>query len=168
MTTGGTLTVADPRQGDDRPVPCPVAARPRSVARVTLGPQDRFFGAEAMADFLTGPWRMTDAWDRMGVRLAGPTIAPEATLDMPSEPIVRGSVQVAGDGVPSILLADHQTTGGYPKIATVLDCDTDALAQLRPGDRLRFLPVSPQQAIDIARTSARADARHRAALAGRG
>ena len=83
---------------------------------------------------------------------------------MPSEPIARGSVQVAGDGVASILLADHQTTGGYPKIATVLDCDLDALVQLRPGDALRFLPVPPAQAVAIARATAESDRRHRAAL----
>jgi allophanate hydrolase len=64
---------------------------------------------------------------------------------------LRGAVQVSGDGVATVLLADHQTTGGYPKIATMLDHDTDAFAQLRPGDRLRFQTVTPDQALALAR-----------------
>lgn len=156
LVVGQTLTVARAEQRQDREgsIPCPVAARPRHEARVTLGPQDRFFSSETLERFLAGPWQMTGAWDRMGVRLSGPSIQPDTALDMPSEPILRGSVQVAGDGVPSILLADHQTTGGYPKIATVLDCDIDSLVQLRPRDPLRFVPVSAQKAVAIARTAA--------------
>jgi len=164
LAAGTVLTVTGPRVTPGRVLPCPVSARPRSVARVTLGPQDRFFGDAARADFLRGPWRMTEAWDRMGVRLAGPLIAPEGPLDMPSEAVVRGSVQVAGDGVASILLADHQTTGGYPKIATVLDCDLDALVQLRPRDRVLFQPVTAAEAIGLARAAALADRKYLAAL----
>jgi 5-oxoprolinase (ATP-hydrolysing) subunit C len=107
-----------------------------------------------ISTFMSDNWRITDVWDRMGVRLAGPSIAPEAALDMPSEPIVRGSVQVAGDGIATVLLADHQTTGGYPKIATVLDCDLDSFVQLRPRDLLAFRPVSPDEAISLSRTLA--------------
>lgn len=167
LATGQTLTIAGtgPVSDEVRPIPCPVQARPRHEARVTIGPQERFFSPDAIEAFLAGPWRMTDAWDRMGVRLAGPAIAPQAALDMPSEPILRGSVQVAGDGVASILLADHQTTGGYPKIATVLDCDLDALVQLRPRDRLGFRAVTPWQAVDLARKAAAQDRRYLDALA---
>ncbi len=165
LRVGQELTVTDaspvPWPGD---FPCPVAARPRQIARVTMGPQDRFFCPDTQARFLAGPWAMTDAWDRMGVRLAGPSIAPAGPLDMPSEPVARGSVQVAGDGVAAILLADHQTTGGYPKIATVLDCDLDALVQLRPRQPLRFVAVPPDEAVRAARASAAADRRHLQAL----
>jgi allophanate hydrolase subunit 2 len=59
---------------------------------------------------------------------------------------------VSGDGVPTVLLADHQTTGGYPKIATVISCDTDRLVQCRAGQSLRFASVSSQQAIDDVRS----------------
>ena len=90
---------AEWRPSREGPFPCPVALRPRSELRVTIGPQQRFFAPGTLDTFLSGSWRMTDAWDRMGVRLAGPPIPPEAALDMPSEPILRGSVQVAGDGV---------------------------------------------------------------------
>ena len=162
LITGQTLTVEVPQIHTERAgiIPCPVHARPRHEARVTLGPQDRFFDPEAIKDFLSGKWAMTDAWDRMGVRLAGPSIAPKAALDMPSEPILRGSVQVTGDGVASLLLADHQTTGGYPKIATVLDCDLDGLMQLRARDLVRFTPVTPDDAIFYARQTAETEARY--------
>jgi biotin-dependent carboxylase-like uncharacterized protein len=159
LVSGQTLTIkqAEYRGFRDAEIPCPVSARPRHTARVTIGPQERFFSAETQSTFLAGPWKMTDAWDRMGARLAGPSIAPDVALDMPSEPVLRGSIQVAGDGVASILLADHQTTGGYPKIATVLDCDLDALMQLRPRDRLQFQPVQPEEAVALTRAAAASD-----------
>lgn len=167
LTAGQTWRIAvaerrDAREGD---FPCPVFARPKHEIRVTIGPQGRFFANETIQALLGEAWKMTDAWDRMGVRLAGPKIAPEATLDMPSEPILRGSVQVAGDGVASVLLADHQTTGGYPKIATVLDCDIDAMMQLRPRDELRFLAVTSATAVEIARAVAERQRRYRETLA---
>ncbi|GGH53434.1 allophanate hydrolase [Frigidibacter albus] len=158
------ITGAERREEREGDIPCPVTARPRNELRVTMGPQQRFFAAEEIAAFNSGPWRMTGAWDRMGVRLAGPMIAPNAALDMPSEPIVRGSVQVAGDGVATVLLADHQTTGGYPKIATVLDCDLDAFVQLRPRDRVVFRAVTAVEAIGIARTAAMGAAAYRQGL----
>lgn len=166
LTSGMSLHITEALRRENREgsFPCPVSARPRHAARVTLGPQQRFFGAQTLAAFADGPWRMTDAWDRMGVRLRGPLIAPNVALDMPSEPIVRGSVQIAGDGVASILFSDHQTTGGYPKIATVLECDIDALVQLRPGDAVAFRPVSAGDAIGIARAATKMDRRRHDAL----
>lgn len=152
------------RPQQDGTIACPVGARPRREVRVTMGPQQRFFHSQAIAHFLSAGWRLTDAWDRMGVRLAGPSIAPVAKLDMPSEPIVRGSVQVAGDGVATVLLSDHQTTGGYPKIATVLECDLDAFVQLRPRESLMFRVVSSSEAVSIARAVAARDFRYRQAL----
>lgn len=167
LSAGQTLTIsgAELRENREGDFTCPITARPRHEARVTLGPQDRFFNSDTIEHFLNGAWRMTDAWDRMGVRLTGPSIQPDAVLDMPSEPIPCGSVQVAGDGVASVLLADHQTTGGYPKIATVLECDISGLVQLRPHDPLRFVPVSVDEAVAIARTSANADQIYLRALA---
>lgn len=162
LNAGQHLHIADAtrRRVHKGVIPCPIGARPRAELRVTMGPQGRFFAPEKIADFLSGPWRMTDAWDRMGVRLSGPDITPQAALDMPSEPVSRGSVQVAGDGVATVLLADHQTTGGYPKIATVLDCDLDAFVQLQPRDPVMFHAVAPQDAIGIARTAALSKAQY--------
>lgn len=164
LAAGAQIMIADTRTSPEAAFTRPVFARPRNLLHVTLGPQERFFSASTVHDFLAGPWRTTDAGDRMGMRLAGPAITPAAALDMPSEPVARGSVQVAGDGVPAILLADHQTTGGYPKIATVLDCDLDGFAQLRPRSAIKLREVTSAQAIDISRPRAVATARYLAAL----
>lgn len=166
LAPGGCLTIADPAERPDRegPITCPVLARPRHAVHVTLGPQDGHFPPEAVAALRSGAWSMTGAWDRMGVRLKGPPIAPRA-IDMPSAPILRGAVQVAGDGVATVLLADHQPTGGYPRIATVLDCDLDAMMQLRPNDAIAFVPVPAARAIALARSQARAVAAYMQGLA---
>jgi allophanate hydrolase len=75
---------------------------------------------------------------------------------MPSEGILRGSIQVQGSGKAVALMADHQTTGGYPKIATVISTDQDALAQLRPRQGVIFRPVSVERAVQWARIRRRA------------
>ncbi|MEO9337652.1 biotin-dependent carboxyltransferase family protein [Mesorhizobium sp. SB112] len=162
LKQGQHLTVTDARSETDRvgTIPCPVTARPRAAINVVLGPQDRFFSRETIEAFLATPYRLTDSYDRMGVRLHGPALSPSAPLDMPSEPVMKGSVQVAGDGVPTLLLADHQTTGGYPKIATVLDSDLDALVQHRPRDLIVFREVMPAQAIERARMRAQNSTRY--------
>jgi biotin-dependent carboxylase-like uncharacterized protein len=156
LASGQRLSVADAevRENRESAIPCPVTARPRPELHVVLGPQDRFFSEETIAAFLAGPYRLTDSYDRMGVRLQGPAIPPRTLLDMPSEAIVRGSVQVAGDGIATVLLADHQTTGGYPKIATVIDTDLDAFVQLRPRDLVAFRAITPEQAVGQARLRA--------------
>ncbi|OYU38082.1 MAG: allophanate hydrolase [Pseudorhodobacter sp. PARRP1] len=156
LAAGQVLTITDAqslpmREGALR---CPVWARPRHVLRCTLGPQDRFFADETLATFTSARFEATDAVDRMGMRLRGPAIAPANALSIPSEPILRGSVQVAGDGTATVLLSDHQTTGGYPKIATVLGCDLDAFVQCRPRDAVVFQAVSPAEAIAITRQNA--------------
>ena len=154
LKPGQVVRVAAPRVVPERRLVCPVGARPRALLHVVMGPQDRFFDAAAMATLLGEPFRLSDSYDRMGVRLRGPSLTPVARLDMPSEPVARGSVQVAGDGVATVLLADHQTTGGYPKIATVLGDDLDGFAQLRPRDLVRFVAVTPAQAVVLARQHA--------------
>lgn len=158
LAAGQEIIVADARCLPDRSLPCPVTARPRHEVAVVPGPQDRFFPEQALAALTDATFRLTDAYDRMGVRLRGPGLAPEAALSIPSEPILRGSIQVAGDGVAAVLLADHQTTGGYPKIATVVSAHLDGFVQLRPHDPVRFRAVTPAEAVALAR---RADRRPR-------
>ena len=125
---------------------------PKGPVRVVTGPQDQYFTGDGLARFFSDAFKISDAYDRMGMRLNGPTLELDGALSIPSEPIVRGSVQVAGDGVPTVLLADHQTTGGYPKIATVISCDSDSLAQSRAGQSVRFKSISSQQAVSETRT----------------
>lgn len=144
------------RPARERPLPLPVTARPRAELRVVMGPQDRFFAPETIAALLGEPFALTGEYDRMGVRLRGPKLPVAGALDMPSEPLPRGAVQVPGHGDPIILLADHQTTGGYPKIAVVASADQDGLVQLRSRDKLAFRAVTLEQAIAAAR------ARHQA------
>jgi allophanate hydrolase len=133
------------------PIVLPVTARPRRDIRVVLGPQDRFFPPAGIAAFLAGPFALTSSYDRMGVRLKGPALEVLGRLDMPSEAVLRGAVQVAGDGQPTVLLADHQTTGGYPKIATIASIDLDAFVQLRPHALVRFRAVSAEHAVALLR-----------------
>lgn len=119
--------------------------------RTVIGPQDHHFTPDAITLFHSSNFVVSQSYDRMGMRLEGAELTLKDALSIPSEPILRGSVQVSGDGVPTVLLADHQTTGGYPKIATVLSCETDRLAQYRAGQRLRFSAVTHEEAVTLAR-----------------
>jgi allophanate hydrolase len=94
---------------------------------------------------------MTPQVDRMGCRLAGPSIEHAGPADILSDWIPPGGIQVPGDGQPIILLADRQTTGGYTKIATVIGADLGRVAQQRPGSQIRFQAVSAEAAEAIAR-----------------
>jgi biotin-dependent carboxylase-like uncharacterized protein len=160
--TGGAVVVRSPRVSEEREgdLPVPDFARARALARVVLGPQTAHFPAEATAALLGESFVVTSAFDRMGMRLGGPSLVLRDALSIPSEPIVRGSIQVGGDGVASVLLADHQTTGGYPKIATILSADIDGVSQLRPYDRLSFRSVSAEDAIGAARSHAQSRQRY--------
>ena len=162
---GQVLQVAAPRLVVERALICPVWARPRALLHAVPGPQDRYFPPDALEAFFASPYQLTDAWDRMGLRLRGPLVPPEGALSIPSQAILRGSVQVAGDGVATVLLSDHQTTGGYPKIATLLADDIDGLVQLRPRDALRFAAITPEEAIALARQRAAAFAAFAARIA---
>lgn len=123
--------------------------------RVVLGPQDDHFTPAAVETFLGADYTVTNRADRMGYRLSGPKLAHAKGPDIVSDAIAPGSVQVPGFGEPIVLLADRQTTGGYPKIATVIGADLPALGQRRPGERLRFEAVSVETA-QAARRSLRA------------
>ncbi len=138
--------------------PCPVSSRPRAELHAVLGPQSRFFAEETIDTFLSSAFRLSDSYDRMGVRLLGPPLKPANAMSIPSEPIVYGAVQVNGDGAATILLADHQTTGGYPKIATLLADDVSGLVQRRPRDAIAFKSITPDAAIRMARHRARSHA----------
>ncbi|MEQ9693012.1 biotin-dependent carboxyltransferase family protein [Shimia sp. SDUM112013] len=153
LASGQELRLSDAHVAEDRhgTFARPDFAAHSDTIRVVLGPQDRYFTAETREIFKTASYRLSSAFDRMGVRLVGPDLPLNGALSIPSEPVARGSIQVSGDGVPTVLLADHQTTGGYPKIATVVSVDLDRLCQSRAGDTLRFTPVSPAEAVALVR-----------------
>jgi KipI family sensor histidine kinase inhibitor len=107
--------------------------------RVMLGPQDDHFTAEAVEAFLSATWSVRGSSDRSGLRLEGPRLAHRGASEIASDGMVPGCVQVPPDGQPIVILADGPTTGGYPKIATVLRADLRKLGQLVPGvGRVRF------------------------------
>jgi len=110
------------------------------VLRVSPGPRMEWIAAP---EALIGPvWRVSSRSDRIGVRLEGEKIARARAYEdaeLPSEGVVRGSIQVPAGGEPVLFLADHPVTGGYPVVAVVLDADVDRAAQVRPGDVVRFV-----------------------------
>lgn len=115
--------------------------RPEACLRFVPGPQEDHFLAETVRLFPQTSYRVAPASDRMGIRLQGAAVTPERP-DIVSDAIALGSIQVPKDGQPIIMGPDHQTTGGYPKIGTVISCDMDKLAQLRPGDLIHWQPIS--------------------------
>lgn len=155
LSAGQVLTVRECAVREDRhgSIQRPAVAANEAI-RVVMGPQDRFFDPSALSALQEQPFRLSAQFDRMGVRLEGPKLSIEGALSIPSEPVAKGAIQVAGDGRPTVLLADHQTTGGYPKIATVISSDLDRISQMRAGDVVRFEAVSPEQAVSIARDKA--------------
>jgi allophanate hydrolase len=136
----------------DRGLPVPVLCTPRQEVRVVIGPQERYFAPDSLDDLIGRPYRLSNDFDRMGVKLEGAKLAIASALDMPSEGILRGAIQVPGNGDPIVLLADHQTTGGYPKIATVISADLDRFVQLRPGQLVQFRAVTAEEAVASLRT----------------
>ncbi|MFE0756771.1 biotin-dependent carboxyltransferase family protein [Inquilinus sp. NPDC058860] len=127
--------------------------RPKDAGplRVVMGPQDDCFTPAGIATFLSSEYRVTDKADRMGAQLDGPAIEHASGFNIVSDGVMNGSIQVPGNGRPLILLADRQTTGGYPKIATVIGPDLWRLGQKRSGDLLRFAHVSVEDAAAAAR-----------------
>lgn len=106
--------------------------------RVIEGPQADYFTEQGLRTFYSSVYTMTEESDRMGCRMEGPSIESIHGTDIISDGIVFGSIQVTPAGLPIVLMADRQTTGGYAKIATVCYSDLPLLAQCRPGASIRF------------------------------
>jgi len=120
--------------------------RPPPRLRVIVGPQHDYFSEAAVAAFFANEYVVCAGSDRMGMRLAGPPIAHLRGFNITSDAIAPGSIQIPGNGQPIVLLADRQTTGGYPKIATVISADLPALGRLPIGARIGFAPVALEAA----------------------
>lgn len=115
--------------------------------RVLLGPQDDLFTAEGIFTLFNSKYTVTDAADRMGYRLEGAPIEHSGAPDIVSDALCQGAIQVPGHGMPIVMMADRQTTGGYAKIGTVIGPDLTRLAQAKPGDVLRFIQCSDDEAV---------------------
>lgn len=143
--------------GDLLPVrPLPARHGPRRLShpanpdtgpiRVVAGPQEDHFTPAAWECFLSEAFIVTGQRDRMAMNLDGPRLDHSQGFNIVSDAIAFGSIQVPGSGQPLVLLADRQTTGGYPKIATVISSDLGRLVQMRTGQKVRFAQVLPEQA----------------------
>jgi 5-oxoprolinase (ATP-hydrolysing) subunit C len=156
LAAGDRLTVADAGEGEGAPqrLLAPWLDRPPGTVRVVLGPQDDYFDADQIAAFLAGPWTVSPRGDRMACFLDGAPLRHARGHDIVSDGVAMGAIQVPGNGLPIVLMADRQSTGGYPKIATVIGPDLGRLAQAGGGTRLSFAPVSVAEAVAARRAEA--------------
>ena len=140
----GSTTGASGGAIADRIWPGPSAAprEPAGVLRVIRGPHAERLGHEAFDALMATAWTVANATDRMGARLDGTPVPIGGDPSLLSHGVVTGAVQVPADGRPIVLLADRQTTGGYPVVAVVITADLAAAGQLRPGAGVRFREVS--------------------------
>jgi antagonist of KipI len=121
----------------------------RETIRVTDGPQMDLFSDEERSLFTSSQYQVTEEADRMGLRLSGPPLKQHGNHDIITEGVPLGAIQVPRDGEPIILFVEHQTTGGYPKIAAVISADLHTVGQLRPRDTVTFEFVSVEQAVTL-------------------
>ncbi len=164
LRTGDLLPLARAEASDRDEMRLPdVDLAPAEGIRVVLGPQADRFTAAAIETLTSSVYTVRPASDRMGLRLDGPRLAHTRGADIVSDGIAPGTIQVPGDGLPIVMLADRQTTGGYTKIATVISADLPALGRVGPRAELRFQVVD----VDAAEAAARAVAAEIAGWAGR-
>lgn len=128
--------------------PKPLVSFSNNEIRVVWGIHADLFSSAARTQFLSCEFEVSTQLDRMAVRLIdhGSVFKDETLLSLVSDCVVAGDVQVLGDGTPIVLMRDHQPTGGYPRIATVISADINRFAQMRPGTKFRFRSVSLAQA----------------------
>jgi len=117
-----------------------------NIIRVLKGPQYDYFMESSRKEFFSHKYKITNLTDRMGTRLEGPMIKNIVSTNIRSEGIIKGAIQVPADGQPIILLTDHPTIGGYPKIAHVISADYDLLVQKKPGTSISFKCIELNQA----------------------
>ncbi|MEO6212916.1 MAG: biotin-dependent carboxyltransferase family protein [Vicinamibacterales bacterium] len=153
LAAGDVLPIGRPSMAS-RPTgpPLPINQGGARV-RVLWGPHAARFTPEAVRAFHTSRYEVTPESNRMGYRLSGTALAfgASGSIDMLSDATPIGSLQVPPSGLPILLMADRQTTGGYPKIATVITADLPLAGQLAPGDWIEFVPVTRAAAIDAIR-----------------
>lgn len=122
--------------------------------RIIWGLHADLFDARVRERFLASEFAISRHLDRMGVRLddAAGVFAGATILSLASDAIVLGDIQILGDGTPIVLMADHQPTGGYPRIGTIVTADLNRFAQLRPGTPVAFEPVTVEHAHQLLRS----------------
>jgi 5-oxoprolinase (ATP-hydrolysing) subunit C len=151
LQAGDELQVTAASDATQQRIELPAAAK--GPIRVVMGPQDDEFG-DATKLFLDSEWKISATSDRMGYRLEGPEIRDLHGHNIVSDGTVNGSIQVPGNGQPIVLMPDRGTTGGYPKIATVITADLGRFAQIQAGRGFRFKAVGMAEAQAEARNYA--------------
>ncbi|HEV8229809.1 MAG TPA: biotin-dependent carboxyltransferase family protein [Candidatus Limnocylindria bacterium] len=154
LRAGDALPLGDAPAGPERAARIVAPAVYDGQVRAVVGPHVDRFETGALARFFSASFVVDPASDRQGVRLGGPPIAPRAG-ELLTCGMVTGAVQVPRGGAPIVLLADHQTTGGYPVIATVIGADIGKVAQAMPGEALRFYRAERFEAVDALREERR-------------
>lgn len=131
----------------------PETAAPDDPVRFVWGIHANLFSAPIRSAFTASDFRISARMDRMGIRLddTGAVFADAKLLNLVSDAVVPGDIQILGDGTPIVLMRDNQPTGGYPRIGTIIDVDLDRFAQIRAGRMVRFEPVTVAHAHRIAR-----------------
>jgi biotin-dependent carboxylase-like uncharacterized protein len=143
---GAVLDLGEPGVVPDLPLELAFSRVPYGTAVVGIrwGPRDALFDAADRSLLLRTDWQVTDRLDRVGVRLRGQQLGIGA-VQLPSEGMVRGAIQIPPSGEPIVFLADHPATGGYPVIAVVTEPDLGLVAQATPGTRIRFIPTNGRE-----------------------
>jgi biotin-dependent carboxylase-like uncharacterized protein len=149
LQAGDELQVADASGATERRIDLPAVAD--GAIRVVLGPQDDEFGDDMKKLFLDSEWKISATSDRMGYRLEGPVIRHLHGHNIVSDGTVNGSIQVPGNGSPIVLMRDRGTSGGYPKIATVISADFGRFAQIPAGRPFRFKAIGMAEAQEALR-----------------
>lgn len=124
-----------------------------ATIRALEGRQHAQFDTASREAFFSAAWRVSPDSNRMGYRMLGPKLARTRQVEILSEPTCLGTVQVPNDGTPIVLMADHQTTGGYPKIAEIAGADIPELAQLAPGGEVHFVKCTLEEAEEARRAA---------------
>ncbi len=171
LMAGDVIPLRDPKNGAEdlswRRVPARriVAPADRAITiRVIPGPQEDMFTPEGVRTFYGSSYVISSHSDRMGFRLNGPRVESVRGYDILSDGIVNGSIQISGTGEPIVMMADRQTTGGYAKIASVINVDIPLFAQLRPGQKVQFEQCTVGEAQALMRLAAEEWQKHRLLL----
>jgi len=151
LRAGDRLFLRADRAPDRYEVRLNVTVAAPNIIRLMRGPNDSAFESAAFEALFSSTFTVTAASDRMGLRLNGPALARADRAESEPQATTVGALQVPGDGQPILLLADRQTTGGYPRIATVISADIPAAGRLTVGMTIRFQEVSRQEALGLLR-----------------
>jgi antagonist of KipI len=148
-------TLVTQGRGEPAGVPLPLPAGGARL-RVVVGPQEPLFTRQAYETLFGSRYVITPASNRMGYRLEGPPLAHAGRADILSDATPLGLLQVPASGQPILLMADRQTTGGYPKIGVVIGADLPFAGQLAPGDWIEFVRCTREAALDALKLRHRA------------